>query len=484
MAAKINNSSELSNILSDKMRIASTISALHNIFRIPQIVHGLRMEKEKGVPCSVLILFLCLFRLCGETVFRGCYSGLMGLLGGEACCKNCFYRMLNDSTMNWRGFLYAVCKSFLRIADEHGSQAVGKPRCLIVDDTLLEKTGGHNRMENVSRVFDHTTRTHVLGFKLQLVVYFDGVTPIPVDFSIHCEWGRRKDFGLRKKDREARFTKQRAEPSCGRERSEEAVQEKPQVLVKMLTKLWKRGLRAQYVLYDSWYHSLALVKTVRMLGSGGMHVLGMDKNGVRVYLVKGRKYTTKTMIDSHVADIRKCDKYRLMYMMVDAMMGDVPVRLFLIKYGKSTDWKVLVTTDMKMRFTQAFETYQIRWTIEVVFRETKQYLGLGGCQSLDFDAQIADATLVFATYTMMANRKRFGEYETMGEVFRELRGELYALTLWQRLIPLMADVICRVAQSVEIDVEKLMRAIESDDKIMDDIVCMAEALKAKEASNQ
>ena len=72
----------------------------------------------------------------------------------------------------------------------------------------------------------------------------------------------------------------------------------------------------------------------------------------------------------------------------------------------------------------------------------------------------------------------------MGEVFRELRGELYALTLWQRLIPLMADMICRVAQSIEIDVEKVMRAIENDDKVMDDIVCMAEALKAKDAINQ
>ena len=83
MAAKVNNFSELSNILSGKMRIASSISKLHGIFRIPQIVHGLGMEKEKGV------------------------------------------------------------------------QADGKPRCLIVDDTVLEKTGAHNRMEHISRVYDH-----------------------------------------------------------------------------------------------------------------------------------------------------------------------------------------------------------------------------------------------------------------------------------------------------------------------------------------
>ena len=317
----------------------------------------------------MLILFLGLFRLCGETMFRCCCCGLISLLGGESCCKNCFYRMLNDCTMDWRGFLYAVCKSFLRIAAGEGGQADGKPRCLIVDDTVLEKTGAHNRMEHISRVYDHGRHIHVLGFKLQLVVYFDGVTPIPVDFSIHCEWGKKKDCGLTKKDREARFTKDRAEGTSGRERSDEALQEKPRIFMKMLAKLWRRGLRPQYVLYDSWYHSLGLLRAIRSLGRGAVHALGMDKNGVRTYLVKGRKYTTKTMIDAHLAVIRKCDKYRLMYMKVDAMLDDIPVRLFLIKYGRSSEWKVLVTTDTGMRFTQAFETYQIRWTIEVVPRD-------------------------------------------------------------------------------------------------------------------
>jgi len=68
MAAKVNNFSELGNILSDKMCIASSISKLHGIFRIPQIVHGLGMEKEKGVPCSMLIHSLA----CSACAARPC----------------------------------------------------------------------------------------------------------------------------------------------------------------------------------------------------------------------------------------------------------------------------------------------------------------------------------------------------------------------------------------------------------------------------
>lgn len=71
-----------------------------------------------------------------------------------------------------------------------------------------------------------------------------------------------------------------------------------------------------------------------------------------------------------------------------------------------------------MSFVKAFEVYQIRWNIEVMNKETKQYLGLGGYQGCDFNGQIADATLCYLTYTVMALEKRFTEYQTMGELFR------------------------------------------------------------------
>ena len=41
-----------------------------------------------------------------------------------------------------------------------------KPRCLIFDDSLLEKTG--NKIEKIGKVFDHVTQRMVLGFNLLL----------------------------------------------------------------------------------------------------------------------------------------------------------------------------------------------------------------------------------------------------------------------------------------------------------------------------
>lgn len=76
----------------------------------------------------------------------------------------------------------------------------------------------------------------------------------------------------------------------------------------------------------------------------------------------------------------------------------MPVRIFLIKYGRNSAWNVLLTTDTTMSFVKAFEVHQIRWNIEVMNKGTKQYLGLGGYQGCDFNGQIADATLCYLTY--------------------------------------------------------------------------------------
>jgi hypothetical protein len=44
---------------------------------------------------------------------------------------------------------------------------------------------------------------------------------------------------------------------------------------------------------------------------------------------------------------------------------------------------------MTMSFTRAFETYQVRWGIEVLIKDCRRNLGFGKCQSNDFDAQVA-----------------------------------------------------------------------------------------------
>ena len=94
----------------------------------------------------------------------------------------------------------------------------------------------------------------------------------------------------------------------------------------------------------------------------------------------------------------------------------------------------VLTTDTSMNFVRAFELYERRWDIEVIFKECRGYLGLGKCQSRSYNAQIADTTLCFMMYQMLSLAKRFSEYEALGALFRSERDRLQVLTLWSRTL--------------------------------------------------
>jgi IS4 transposase len=91
--------------------------------------------------------------------------------------------------------------------------------------------------------------------------------------------------------------------------------------------------------------------------------------------------------------IQNSRRFKSKYIKVDALYKGTPVRLFYVRYKGAGTWKLLLTTDLSLSFTKAMELYQIRWTIEVLFKECKQYLRLGQGQNTDFDGQIADITI-------------------------------------------------------------------------------------------
>jgi IS4 transposase len=79
------------------------------------------------------------------------------------------------------------------------------------------------------------------------------------------------------------------------------------------------------------------------------------------------------------------------------------------------------------------EIYQIRWTIEVFFKESKQLLGLGKCQSNDFNAQIADLTITMIQHMLLTLRYQVDNYESMNALFYEIRESVIKQRLSQRL---------------------------------------------------
>jgi hypothetical protein len=170
---------------------------------------------------------------------------------------------------------------------------------------------------------------------------------------------------------------------------------------------------------------------------------------------RGRKLSYKEIL--HLAGKEKrCKKMNLYYKTARVLYDDLPVTLFFSKIGTNGDWKVILTTDTKLSFLQAIEIYQIRWSIEVFFKEAKQLLNLGGCQSSTFDAQIADATITMIAYILLAFRFRYDHYESMGALFRAMNAEILQKTIDVRLWELFVELIQTVCQMIEKDFDDVM----------------------------
>jgi hypothetical protein len=169
-------------------------------------------------------------------------------------------------------------------------------------------------------------------------------------------------------------------------------------------------------------------------------------------------------------DNRFCKKHKCNYPAIRIEYQGNKLKAFWVKTKGSETWKMLISTDTDINFTNAMKYYQIRWSIEVFFKECKQNLNINKCQSTDFDAHIAWITLSFISYLMLSLRKRFDDYETMGEVFKAFKNELLEITLveklWQIIEILFQEILAELGVNWEIFLDKLAENEISIEKLV------------------
>jgi hypothetical protein len=65
------------------------------------------------------------------------------------------------------------------------------------------------------------------------------------------------------------------------------------------------------------------------------------------------------------------------------------------------------TMNWSFRIYKAVTIYQIRWSIEVYFKETSSTRAWRKEQANDFDAQIANSSIIMVQYILLTFQKRF-----------------------------------------------------------------------------
>lgn len=476
MFAKLNKIGELTKILSVKSETCDSIMHFMACFGIGRILSKHSLDKMRGRDMAEQILAMMVFRILGETIGFMSKTKFYGIL---EVGKNCFYRLLARPEMDWRILLLSMARRFHSIVHKEKAEETNAPKCYIIDDTTVSKTGLH--FEGLSRVFDHVLGKCVLGYKLLILAFFDGRSTYTVDMSIHRESGKKGDYSLSKKERSMQFHKERIEGNPDYERFKELDTKKSDNVVRMIERAYKGGLRAAYALMDTWFVKAPLVCAVRKIGGGAVHVVGRLAMGKDRYAVGSRRYNVHELIALHEREAVVCRKYKCMYFEQRVMMGDTCVKIFFIRVGRNKNWDAIVTTDTHMKFVEAFEIYQIRWNIEVLIKECRQYLGLGSYQGTDFDEQIADCTLCLMTHMVLTLGQRFNEYEALGELFRATRREMFELTQWRRTLEIIKNLLNVLAINLCINVADTMEDLMQGTQVISELEAILNILSPSEA---
>ena len=452
---------EIKSIFQEKgSQIGETVFALFQTFDLTTLCLRSGMVKLKGYSPQAILTVLFLLPLMLVKTVRSFILCGYPLTPAK---KDVFYRFLNEEWFDWRKMLYLTAKRFRTLTAS--SEKTTTPTCGIIDDSLLPKTG--EKIEGIGKVFDHIKKKSVLGFRCLLYCFGDGKSVYPLDFSLHAEKGKdkKRPYGLSKKKLKERYFHQRDPKSPGSKRIQELYRDKINTAISMIKRAAKHGFVPQYLLCDSWFSSEKFITSIRKIKQGAMHFLGMVRQDKRKYLYNGKELTAAELLKQLKSTAKRCRKLNSCYFeVVVEYKAAGRLKLFFSRFSRKGQWKLLATTDLSLNYLKAMEIYSLRWGIEALFKECKQHLNLGKCQSNDFAAQIAETSISSMLYTMLAFYKRTHAYETLGRLFDHLKNQLLEATIAERLWLIFLELQKILAEIFEIDIEDCLSKLINSEK--------------------
>lgn len=455
MIPKIDSLSEISNLYSNPDTVCNTISTIFRRLNINKALASGKGSQKSGKSVSILFILIIMRLLKGNHSIHSFWKN--NFFHFIESGKNSFYRFRNRPQTDWRRVLAYASLKYRETVEEHSLSKPKTEACYIIDDTVLEKTGFS--IEGISKVYDHNKNACVLGYKMLVLGYNDGTTTQACDFSLHRE-NSKNNYGLTRRERLKKREGSHNTKHPDFERMKELDITKLESALLMLKRAIRNKIKAKYLLADSWFSSAEFIKNIRKVSKNSVDYLGIGRKDAVRYKVNGVGWTPKQIIERHSRmRTKRNGKYSCEYFIVKCVIHDCPVKLFFIRNINGKEWNFIITTDMNISFEKAYELYQVRWTIEVLFKECKQYFNLGKCQAEHFNEQIADCTIALITHTLISLENRFANYETLGGLFIEIEDQLTIMTLWQRIMAMIIKIIKAISILIGESVFELVRRL-------------------------
>ncbi len=190
----------------------------------------------------------------------------------------------------------------------------------------------------------------------------------------------------------------------------------------------------------------------------------------RIIEIKGQKYKASSIPEVKQKEMHYSKTFKCHYLSFDFSYKSIEMKGFWVRMKGQNNWKLLISTDKKMSFINTMKYYQIRWSVEVFFKDCKQNLGLNSCQSTDMDAYFAHFSIVMMNYMVLGLRKRFEDYETLGELFKHTKELILEKNLvekiWEIVLELYVKIFSELGVELDFFIQKIVEMKESLEQYM------------------
>jgi len=363
------------------------------------LLNRCNISKLKGA--SPLEIFLILFNLAfiGKNI-------LHGIIENEkvSICKDSFYNFLNDVSYNWRRLnLLLAVKLHVTVRELLDNSE--KEEVLIFDDSTYDRSRS-KKVELLARVYDHVFHKYLKGFRMLTLGWSDGNSFFGIDFALLSS--------AKKSNRYQEIKKKLDKRSCGYVRRKEAVTKSTELLVPMIKRALSIGIKAKYVLMDSWFSAPVTISGLRK----HIEVICMlkDQKNWR-YTYMGKKLRLSELYGKLK---KKRGKAKIKATVTVKCSDGSPAKIIFVSADKKRGWLALLSTDMTLADEEIIRLYGKRWDIEVFFKMSKQHLKLvKEIQSRDFNSLIAHTTIVMMRYNFLSFFQRQSvDNRSIGYLFR------------------------------------------------------------------
>jgi len=269
--------------------------------------------------------FTIIFNLAftGKNLFQGIVKNRHVRIG-----KDAVYNFLNSPKYNWRRFSLLLCgKIYILIRNllDDPSEEV-----LIFDDSPYDRSRS-KKVELLSRVFDHTANKYLKGFRMLTLGWSDGNSFLGLDFALLSS--------AKKTNRYNEITKHLDKRTCGYQRRKDAMTKSTELMEPMLKRGISMGVRAKYLLMDSWFSAPSIIAKLRR----HIHIICMLKDHPHwLYQYKGKKLRLRDLY----ASLKKKKGQAEIKADVRVRLSDgKDARIVFVACDKKCGWLAILSTD-------------------------------------------------------------------------------------------------------------------------------------------